>query len=132
MNRIAVWVLCMGAVGGLLAIAAGPIGAAGVSGRSYDYTTYEEMPHTGCTRFDPSGVLQVDVDGLGYEGVWRQRRFRRRTFYTGHVVEMGVNYYTRGRMPTNGMIVGTAVQDLPGGWVVRYSAIESTCTPVAP
>jgi hypothetical protein len=130
MNRIAVCCACVIVVAGFFAFAVTPSGATGVEGRSYSYTTLEDDPETGCGKFAEGGAFYVDVDGYGYEGTWRQRRFRGMSFFKAHVEYMGIHYYTSGAMPRQGFIVGSAVQLIDGGWKVKYVAEDTGCTPV--
>jgi len=109
-----------------------PIGATGVEGRSYSYTTFEDVPHTGCAQFAVGGTFLVDVDSIGYDGTWRERRFRRLSLFRAHVEHEGINYFAHGLMPRAGKIVGTSYQAIEGGWVVKFEADETGCTPVAP
>ena len=132
MSRTAMWTICAIAAAALVALAARPSGAAGVAGRSYTYTTLEETPESGCGLFDDGGVFIVDVDGVGYEGTWRQRRFRRRSFFRADVYHMGVHYFTNGRMKRNGSIIGVAYETIDGGWIVRYTGEDTGCVPIAP
>lgn len=132
MSRITLCLLCAVAAAGLVALVASPIGAAGVEGKSYTYTTVEDDPETGCGAFAAGGTFYVDVDGIGYEGKWRQRRFRRRNYFRADVYEAGIHYYTNGAMRRDGSIVGIAKQNIPGGWAVRWTGEDTGCTPVAP
>ncbi len=119
--------------------------AAGVAGKSYSYETIPtpDVPdvHTGCGEFEPGALFLVTIDDPAtvYDGSWRQRRFRRRTFFRSEFdVEYGGDTYyfnVAGRMPTSGLLVGTSTFAEIGGPTkfVRWKANEDAgCDLVAP
>ena len=128
-------VLASFAVASVVGLIAHWANAASLEGRSYSYETIYTPDNpcmdSGCGAFEPDGVLLLDINGDGFEGTWRQRRFRRRSFFRADFDAYGFHYRVNGFMPTSGTMHGTALYLDEGDLkLVRWRATESGCTPV--
>ncbi len=128
------------------------VDAAGVAGRSYEYRTIPtpdvQGTYVGFGEFEEDAVFLVTIEedttpedagnpscaSEVYDGSWRQRRFRRRTFFRSQFDAFGNDYDVAGRMPTSGLLVGTAHFEEDGDRkLVRWKAEETNaCDLTAP
>jgi hypothetical protein len=121
---------------GAIALIAQWAWAAGVEGRSYSYETIytpdNPVTDTGCGHFVPGGTLLLDINGDGFEGTWRQRRFRGLSFFKAKFDAYGDSYNVTGVMPYTGFMVGSATYLDDDGLIklVKWQAVETDCVPI--
>ena len=146
--------VAMVAVLGIIACVAKWVDAAGVEGNVYEYRTIPtpdvQETYFGFGEFEPGGLFLVTIDedltpgdendnsppcvSEVYDGSWRQRRFRRRTYFKSRFDAFGLDFHVNGRMPTSGKLVGTSVFFDDGELkLVRWKSGETaTCDLTAP
>lgn len=128
--------------------------AAGVEGKVYLWHTYPTSTNAGDDfgfgEFEAGGLFLVTIDedptpdvhgdnsppcvSTVYDGTWRQRRFRRRTFFKAMFSDESNTYDVTGFMPTAGRMGGTADYFEDGQVkLARWTALETdTCDLQAP